>query len=118
MNTCDIDDSSPSSLLHLRNDGLGSVKVRAQVEGDDFFPHFIWELLNFVNVLDSSVVDQDINSTELLGGLFDDTLGIRRFGQICVDEFSLDSIAADLRFNLLDLCIRCESVENDVGTSG
>lgn len=68
-------------------------------------------------MLDSCVVDEDIDSTELLGSLFDDTFGIRRFGQICIDEFSLDSVAADLRFNLLDLCIRCESVENDVGTS-
>lgn len=68
-------------------------------------------------MLDSSVVNQDINATELLGSLFDDVFAISWFGQVGKDEFGLDSIAGNRVLDLFDLFLRCESIEDDVGTS-
>jgi len=96
VNTRDVDDSSPFSLFHLRNDGLGCVEVGTEVQSNDFLPHFIGEFFDFANVLDSSIVDQDIDSTELFSGLVDEVLGIRWFGKVSIDEFSLDVIAGNL----------------------
>ena len=69
-------------------------------------------------MLDTGVVDEDINSTEFFGGLFDEVLGVSGFGEIGINELGFDVVAGDLGLDFVNLFLRGESVEDDVSTGG
>lgn len=110
MDTGNIDDSTPSFLFHLRDYSFSCVETWAKVQSNDFLPHLIWELFNFADVLDSSVVDKDIHSSEIFNSLFDDVFAVSRLGQVSIYEFSFDSIFLNKFLDLFDLLLRRESI--------
>ena len=69
-------------------------------------------------MLDTGIVDEDINSTEFFGGLFNEVLGVSGFGEISENELGLDVIAGNLRCDVVNLILWSETVEDDVGTGG
>jgi hypothetical protein len=69
-------------------------------------------------VLNTGIVDEDINSTEFFGGLFNQILSISGFGEVSKNELGFDVIAGDLGGDVVNLILRGKSVENDVSTSG
>jgi hypothetical protein len=69
-------------------------------------------------VLNTGIVDEDINSTEFFSGLFNQILSISGFCEVSKNELGFDVIAGDLGGDVVNLILRGESVENDVSTSG
>ncbi len=61
-------------------------------------------------MLDTGIVDEDVNSPELFGGLIDEVFGISWFGKIGINEFCFDVVAGDLGLNFVDFFLRGESV--------
>ena len=69
-------------------------------------------------MLNTGIVDEDINSTEFFSGLFNQILSISGFGEVSKNELGFDVIAGDLGGDVVNLILRGKSVENDVSTSG
>jgi hypothetical protein len=64
MNGCDVDDPTPSPLAHAGQNRFGGMECCRQVQGQDGIPAHIGERLDRGDMLDSRIVDQDINPTE------------------------------------------------------
>jgi hypothetical protein len=73
--------------------------------------------LNYI--IFTSIIDKDINSSEVLQGLLNDFLAILGFGQISKDElgFNIWVFLSEISNNILDFLIRCKSIEDDIESS-
>ena len=65
MDTGNINNSSPSTLLHLGKCVFGSIERWAQIERDNFFPNVLGEIFHSADVLHSSIIDEDVNFTKV-----------------------------------------------------
>ena len=117
MYTCDINNPSPLSLHHLREDTLNCVKVGTKVQGDHFLPNIIGELFYSINVLHACIVDKDIDFAEMFSGILNQSLTIGGLSEISIEELSLDDLLGDLVFYFLDFLVRCKSIQGNVGSS-
>ena len=63
MRRCDIDDASPSALLHAWDRCLHAVEHARQIDGDDRVPTLGRKILDVRCELDASVVHQNIQRT-------------------------------------------------------
>lgn len=90
VNGRNVDDPSPAGLNHVRQRVLGHVERRTQVEGDHLFPLVLGEVLHFVDVLDTRIVNHDVHSTEPGHSLVHKVLAVHGFSQIGVDVECLD----------------------------
>lgn len=62
------------------------------------------------------IVDQDVDSSEVLDGFRDDILAVLSFGQIGVDVFGFDvGIGGfEMVFDFFDSSLVSESIQNDI----
>jgi len=105
----------PALLLHRWKHQPGSVKGRAQVEGDDGVPLVDRELLHRRDVLDAGVVDEDVDRAEAAERRLQhrlDGVGLRHVGAV-VGDVHLAAIR-QAHAQALDLRLVAESVEDDV----
>ena len=79
-------------------------------------PFGFWEIDALIDVLDASIVDQNVNSSELLQGLIDDLLAVSGLGQIGKDINRLGSGVFGLKFldSLFDFFIGSKAIEDDI----
>ncbi len=120
MDGGDIDDASPSCLLHVGQGVLGEVEGGAEVEGDDLFPLGVGEVSDLVDVLHACVADQHVHTSEVFYSFLHDLLAIGRLGQIGEDELSLHLrvLLGEVRLSILDLLLSSKSVQNYVESPG
>ena len=71
MYTCDVDDSSPFSLLHPRQSVSWSVEGWAEVEWNNFLPNLLREVFNLADMLHTCIVHKDIDLAEMGDRLLD-----------------------------------------------
>ena len=97
---------------------LDGVEARTEIQGNNLIPGFIGELFNWIYMLDSSIVYQDIDFPEMSNTLLYQSLIICWFHQICVNELRTLSVDRQLFLELCDLFLGCEPIQHDIGSSG
>lgn len=67
----------------------------------------LWEVLAFVNVLDASVIDHDVNAAKFGQSLIDKIFAIDRLGQIGIDIecFNLGILLLEILTNPINLLL-------------
>ena len=115
MHGGDIDDSTEALLAHLGKGESGGVVDGAEVDGEDEIPLFAGEVGNGCNMLDSSVVDEDIEAAELALGGGDQSFNVVDFRQVRLAVLDL-VLRARLRSDSFELGrgVGIEAVEHDV----
>ena len=78
----DVDDAPEATRFHARNHGLGEMKDRGQVEGNDCVPALGGKLFQRGDKLNASIVDQDVDLAALRRHPFDHCRGLFRVRQI------------------------------------
>lgn len=120
VNWGNIDDSSPSSFLHVRKRVFAEIEGSTKIERNDLFPFGFREVDTFVNVLHTSVVDQNVDSSEFFESLIHDLFAVCGLGQIGknVEGFSVGVLGLKLFGGFLDFFFRGKAIENDVESFG
>lgn len=116
----DVDNASPTSLLHVGEGGLGEVEGRAEIEGNDLLPLGIGEVGHLIDVLHTRITDQYIHSSEILDSLFDDLFAVSRLGEISEDELGLylGVLLSEVGLSVLDLLLGREAIQHHVVSPG
>jgi len=138
MNTSNVDDSSPVLLLHIRDGVFDCVEIGTQIQSNNLLKHLLrprnnqnninislenhvdWSVhvLNRLNMLHASIVDEDIDATEDRGYLLNHFLNFFRSSQIIVSIDRSHVVGGLNGFSdLLDFSSITESVEDNICTS-
>ncbi len=92
------------------------VKRGAQIHREDGVPLLRWKLVNRSDVLDASVVHEDVNATENLRRLRDHRLDLRWALHVCTRvDYPHTVLLFQVRANALDLVRVPEAVEHHIG---
>ena len=70
MGRCDIDDATPTPLLHARQGRVDGVKGAVERDGNDAGEIRCIELIDGRDLLNAGIVDEDIDMAELGDDLF------------------------------------------------
>ncbi|MNC32070.1 hypothetical protein D3C75_804120 [compost metagenome] len=108
----DIDDSPPVTLTHARQRQARAMEYGRQVQGDDLVPAFWRELLNRCHMLDTGVVDQDVDAAELALGQGEQRFDLGHVRQVGRVMDCLHPVPGDLGQRRGWVA---EAVEHDVG---
>lgn len=92
MDRGNIDNSSPFSLLHTWKCMLNCMETWAEIESNNFIPVFLWKVFHSINMLNTCVINKNIDLTKMSNALFNKSLIITRLSQICKNKFSFSSI--------------------------
>jgi len=119
MNWSNVNDSSPSCFLHVRKRVLWKVECCAKIKCNNLFPFGLREIDALVNMLHTSIVDQNINSSEFFKSFINDLLAVCCFTQISknIERFSVRILSLELTNSLFNLLIRCKSIEDNIVSS-
>lgn len=75
-----------------------------------------WEVLDFINMLDSCVIYDDINSTEFGNCLIYEIFAINWLCQICINivGFNFRVLSLEVCLNSIDFFLVSESIQYDI----
>src|SRR5215207_6240158 len=116
MRRGDVDDAPPPGLAHRRHGKAGGVEGGGQVDGDDLVPPLNRELIDWRDVLDAGVVDEDVEPPEGLERQIDhalDRAGLRHVGRRIDRLYAV--LRGDSRDDLADVVDIAEAVKHDGG---
>ena len=119
MNWSNINNSSPSCLLHERKWILWKIESCTEVECNNLLPLSFREINALINVLNASVVNQNINSTELFNSFINNLLAVSSFSQISknIERFRVRIFSLELTDSLFDFLLRSKSIEDNIVSS-
>ena len=116
MNTDDrshVDDATATLPHHDGNAGMDKVESRLQVDGNDCVPLLFGHAEHQSVLGDAGIVDQNVNTSELLLHGLDHVFGLCKICSIRSIAFGLHSFGGNF---LLCFFVYCEVGECNVGT--
>jgi hypothetical protein len=90
MDGSDIDDAPPVAALHRRKCGANGMKCSRQIDRNDSVPAIRRKLLDRSDMLDTCVIDENIDRSEPVFGVADKRgalFGIREVGAVIMDFY-------------------------------
>src|SRR5690349_804352 len=115
----DVDDSAPFALFHLWQRQPAGVKRRSKIDRDDRVPFVDRKFVYRRHVLDTGVVDEDVDGAKPVDGLRHHLLDGRRIahvGAVISDVYAVFGNKAVLQ--LFYGSLLPEAIENDMATFG
>lgn len=110
-----VDDPSPFAALHAGQSGMGQMERGGKIDGDDRIPFLGGKILDIGDILNASVIDDDIDRTKGFFRLGDKRIDLLRLGHIGT---VIDRLHAEVLFNgeavFLDLRRITETVQHDI----
>ena len=116
MDRSDVDNPSPSCLLHIGKRIFAEIKCSTQIKRNNGLPFLIREVDTFIDVLHSCIVDKHINSSKFAQSFSYDFFTIGRFGQISknIDRLSVRIFSLEFINCFFDLFIRSKTIEDNI----
>ena len=117
MRGSDIDNAAPIAWPHLRNDGTHGVKVCGEIDCYYCVPSIDGKRFYWRRMLDTSIVNKNVDPAELACRKFDHAHNFCRLCQVCTIECCTDGeVACDQRPFSFDLLWLSEAVQNNVAS--
>lgn len=111
--------STPTTLKHRRESIFSYIKCWTEVQSNNFFPFMLWEILTLIDMLYTSIIYYNINTTKFCYCLFNKILTIKRFCQICINEesFNLGVFNLEIFLNSIYLFLCGKTIKNNIKSS-
>ena len=111
MHRCNVDDAAPVAGQHAWERKAAGMKRTAEIDGNDCVPALGRKILNSRDMLDSGVIDQDINGTKGRFTVAHHCFNFIGFAHVGTVVAHLDAQGSDLCFGPLDVA---KTIHHDI----